>query len=74
MAYESVIDQQSNVRKGDHYSLSTQLYEENLGGYDTFTNYSHYETTPFYYKSKKQTNKTRPVTLQVIANICPSVT
>lgn len=48
-----VIDQQPNVRKGDHYSLSTHLYEENWGGY-TFTNHSHYETTPFYYKLKKK--------------------
>lgn len=67
-----VIDQQPNVRKGDHYSLSTHLYEENWGGY-TFTNHSHYETTPFYYKLKKK-KKMRPVTLQVVANICPIVT
>lgn len=67
-----VIDQQSNVRKGDHYSLSTHLYEENWGGYDTFTTHSHYETIPFSYKLKKK--NTRPVTLQVIANICPIVT
>lgn len=71
MCHSGLLDQQSNVRKGDHYSLSTHLYEENWGSY-TFTNHSHYETTPFYYKLKKK--NMRPITLQVIANICPIVT